>query len=181
MTDRVSDTRLLLRFRAGDDEAFAVLHDRYRPRLSAYAARMLRSATPQDVEDVLQDVFMRAYHALRGDAREIHVRAWLYRVAHNRCLDHLCRRQPPPPAEVLAASRTPTRDPVEETFRREQLRELVGGIDRLPGRQRSAVVMRELDGMSYVEIAASLDATVAAVKSLLARARTELATAAAPA
>jgi RNA polymerase sigma factor (sigma-70 family) len=171
----LTDEQLLARFRAGSDEAFAVLHDRYRPRLAAYVRRMLAARSPGDTEDVLQDVFMRAYRALRGDTREIFVRGWLYRVAHNRCLDQLCRRQPPPPDDVLAASRTPGRDPVEELHRREQLRDLVREIDRLPTRQRSAVVMRELDGMSYVDIAAALDASVAAVKSLLARARVSLA------
>jgi RNA polymerase sigma factor (sigma-70 family) len=171
----LTDEQLLARFRAGSDEAFAVLHDRYRPRLAAYVRRMLPSCPHQDIEDVLQDVFMRSYRALRGDTREIHLRGWLYRVAHNRCLDQLCRRPPPPPADVLAASRTPVCDPVEELQRREQLRDLVRDIDRLPTRQRSAVVMRELDGMSYVDIAAALDASVAAVKSLLTRARTSLA------
>jgi len=64
---------------------------------------------------------------------------------------------------------------VDEACRREQLRDLVRGIDELPTRQRCAVVMREIDGMSYLEIAAALGATVAAVKSLLTRARTDLA------
>ena len=70
---------------------------------------------------MLQDVFVRAFGALRADKREINVRAWLYRVAHNRCIDHL-RRPRPPPAEIFEMSRKPLHDPIEEAQRREDLR-----------------------------------------------------------
>ena len=86
-----SDDQLLALFRAGSDEAFNVLHDRYRQRLFAYVRQMLSAQSRQDAEDVLQDVFVRAFGALRADARPVNVRAWLYRVAHNRCIDHLRR------------------------------------------------------------------------------------------
>src|SRR5919202_3704904 len=99
-----SDEQLLALFRAGDDEAFRVLYDRYRQRLFAYVRQMLSAGSRQDAEDVLQDVFVRAYGALRHDAREMNVRAWLYRVAHNRCVDHL-RRPSPPAADVFEVSR----------------------------------------------------------------------------
>src|ERR671939_1758150 len=101
-----SDEQLLALFRGGNDEAFRVLHDRYRQRLFAYVRQMLSGASRQDAEDVLQDVFVRAYGALRSDARDMNVRAWLYRVAHNRCIDHL-RRPTPPAGEVFEVSRTP--------------------------------------------------------------------------
>jgi RNA polymerase sigma factor (sigma-70 family) len=168
-----SDDQLLAQFRAGHDEAFDVLHDRYRQRLFAYVRQMLSAGTRQDAEDVLQDVFVRAYGALRADAREMNVRAWLYRVAHNRCIDHL-RRPVPPPAEVFEVSRKPLHDPVEEAQRREDLTRLVEDISRLPEQQRSALLMRELDGMSYADLASALDVTVPAVKSLLVRARVGL-------
>ena len=86
-----SDDQLVALFRAGSDEAFRVLHDRYRQRLFAYVRQMLSVHSRQDAEDVLQDVFVRAFGALRGDTRDVCVRAWLYRVAHNRCIDHLRR------------------------------------------------------------------------------------------
>jgi RNA polymerase sigma factor (sigma-70 family) len=165
-----SDEQLLALFRAGSDEAFGVLHDRYRQRLFAYVRQMLAVCSRQDAEDVMQDVFVRAYGALRADAREMNVRAWLYRVAHNRCIDHL-RRPTPAPAEVLDVSRRPLHDPLEEAARREDLARLVADIARLPEQQRSALLMRELDGMSYRDLSAALDATVPAVKSLLVRAR----------
>src|SRR6188472_3510521 len=122
-----SDEQLLALFRAGHDEAFRVLHDRYRQRLFAYVRQMLSAGSRQDAEDVLQDVFVRAYGALRNDAREMNVRAWLYRVAHNRCIDHL-RRPVPPAVELFEVSRKPLHDPVEEAQRREDLARLVEDI-----------------------------------------------------
>src|SRR3954451_25082525 len=168
-----SDDQLLVLFRAGSDEAFSVLHDRYRQRLFAYARQMLSSCSRQDAEDVLQDVFVRAYGALRHDERDVNVRAWLYRVAHNRCVDHL-RRPTPPPADVFQVSRKPLHDPIEEAQRREDLRRLVQDVGRLPDQQRSALLMREIDGMSYADVAVALEVTVPAVKSLLVRARVGL-------
>ena len=165
-----SDEQLLALFRGGHDEAFRVLHDRYRQRLFAYVRQMLSASTRQDAEDVLQDVFVRAYGALRNDNREMNVRAWLYRVAHNRCIDHL-RRPVPPPAEIFEVSRKPLHDPVEEAQRRDDLRQLVHDVGNLPEQQRSALLMREIDGMTYADLADALDVTVPAVKSLLVRAR----------
>src|SRR3954469_15403560 len=168
-----SDEQLLAFFRAGNDEAFRVLHDRYRQRLFAYVRQMLSVASRQDAEDVLQDVFVRAYGALRNDNREMNVRAWLYRVAHNRCIDHL-RRPVPPAAEIFEVSRKPLHDPMEEAQRREDLARLAEDIARAPEPQRSALLMREMDGLSYQDLADALDVTVPAIKSLLVRARVGL-------
>jgi len=165
-----SDDQLLALFRAGSDEAFNVLHDRYRQRLFAYVRQMLSAQSRQDAEDVLQDVFVRAFGALRADERAVNVRAWLYRVAHNRCIDHL-RRPMPAPADIFEMSRTPLHDPIEDAQRREDLQRLVTDVGRLPDQQRSALLMREIDGMSYADLASALDVTVPAVKSLLVRAR----------
>ena len=167
-----SDDQLLAQFRAGNEDAFAVIHDRYRVRLGAYARRML-SGSEADAEDVLQDVFLRAYRALRADERPVSLRAWLYRVAHNRCIDQI-RRPTADAADVLDASRTPGHDPCAVTEQRERLRRLVADLRRLPDQQRSALVMREIDGMSYQELAGALDTTVPAIKSLLVRARVGL-------
>jgi RNA polymerase sigma factor (sigma-70 family) len=168
-----SDEQLVALFRAGSDDAFGILHDRYRQRLFAYVRQMLCGHSRQDAEDVLQDVFVRAFGALRSDDRQINVRAWLYRVAHNRCIDHL-RRPHPPAAEIFEMSRKPLLDPVDEAQRRDDLRRLVTDVGRLPDQQRSALLMREIDGMSYTDLAGALDVTVPAVKSLLVRARVGL-------
>jgi RNA polymerase sigma factor (sigma-70 family) len=164
-----SDDQLLALFRAGNDEAYRVIHDRYRQRLFAYMRQMLAGSRP-DAEDALQDVFLRAYGALRADDRPIALRAWLYRVAHNRCIDQL-RRPAPASADVYDVTRSPLPDPLEEAERREDLRRLVADVRRLPEQQRSALLMRELEGLSYAELAEAHDVSIPAVKSLLVRAR----------
>ena len=171
-----SDEQLVALFRAGSEDAFATIHDRYKQRLFAYCRQML-SSSRQDAEDVLQDVFVRAYQALRNDERELNLRAWLYRVAHNRCIDQL-RRPAPAERDIFEVSRRPLHDPIVEAQRRDDLRKLVQDVGNLPEQQRSALLMREIDGMSYQDLAAALSVTVPAVKSLLVRARVGLAEAA---
>lgn len=168
-----SDDQLVEAFRQGHDAAFQVIHDHYRPRLFAYARQML-GGSPQDAEDAVQDVFLRAYHALRTDARPLTLRAWLYRVAHNRCIDQM-RRPAPTPVEASEDTPSPAVDPLMAAQQREDLRRLVTDIRALPEQQRSALLMREMDGMSYTELGAALGTTVPAVKSLLVRARMGLA------
>jgi RNA polymerase sigma factor (sigma-70 family) len=158
-------------FRAGHDDAFRVIHDRYRQRLFAYTRQMLPHR--QDAEDALQDIFVRAYAGLRANDRELALRAWLYRVAHNRCIDEL-RRPALPPPEVMELLRSPAHDPITEADQRESLRRLIADVRRLPDQQRSALLMRELGGMSYADMAGALGVTVPAVKSLLVRARLAL-------
>src|SRR3954470_5361780 len=167
-----SDDQLVALFRMGYDDAFRAIHDRYRARLFAYTRQML-GASRSDAEVVLQDVFERAYGALRQDDRPVTLRAWLYRVAHNRCIDHL-RRPLPPASEIFEVSRTPLLAPPAETESREELRRLLCDVGRLPGPQRSALLMCELEGLHYTEIADALDLSVPAVKSLLVRARVGL-------
>lgn len=154
-------------FRAGNEEAFRVVHERYQRRLLAYARQMLPG---HDAEDAVQEVFVRAYAALLADDRAISLRAWLYRIAHNRCVDEL-RRAIPIPAEVDATAPASTSDPEVETERREQVARLITDITRLPGQQRSALLMRELEGLTYDELGEALGVSVPAVKSLLVRAR----------
>jgi RNA polymerase sigma factor (sigma-70 family) len=164
-----SDDQLVAAFRAGDDDAFQAIHDRYRQRLFAYTRQMLPGSR-QDAEDALQDVWFRAYAALRADERPVTLRAWLYRVAHNRCIDQL-RRPVPVHSDVFDVTRKPLQDPLEEAAQREDLRRLVSDVRRLPEAQRSALLMRELEGLTYEELAAALDTTIPAIKSLLVRAR----------
>ncbi len=101
------------------------------------------------------------------------LRAWLYRVAHNRCIDHL-RRPVPAPAEIFDMSRGPLADPIAQAERRDDLRRLVHDVRELPEQQRSALLMREMEGLSYADLASALDVSVPAVKSLLVRARVSL-------
>jgi RNA polymerase sigma factor (sigma-70 family) len=168
-----SDEQLVALFRQGNEDAFRVIHDRYRQRLSAYARQML-GGSATDADDAMQDVFLRAYAALRADDRPLTLRAWLYRVAHNRCIDQLRRPASQPTDELLEGTRAltaTTGDPIVAAERREALRRLVVDVQALPEQQRSALLMREMEGLTYVELAAALDVTVPAVKSLLVRAR----------
>jgi RNA polymerase sigma factor (sigma-70 family) len=167
-----SDDQLVALFRGGNEEAFRTIHDRYRARLLAYACQML-SGSRQDAEDVLQDVFVRAYASLRGDGRSVALRPWLYRVAHNRCVDQL--RRPAPAVAELTETAPGGVDPCAETEAREDLRRIVVDVKRLPEQQRSALLMREMNGLAYADIADALDVTTPAVKSLLVRARMGLA------
>ena len=169
-----SDEQLLALFRSGREDAFRAIHDRYHERLLAYVRHMLRGSS--EAEDVVQDVFMRAYGALRSGEREIAVRPWLYRVAHNRCIDYVRRAPAPPlqPDELIPGGT----DPVVVAERREDLRRLVADLHNLPEQQRSALIIRELEGLSYEELGTALGVTVPAVKSLLVRARSGLAEAA---
>jgi RNA polymerase sigma factor (sigma-70 family) len=169
-----SDDQLVALFRAGSDDAFRAIHDRYRVRLLAYASQML-GGSRADAEDALQDVFVRAHQALRSTRQPILLRAWLYRIAHNRCVDQL-RRPAPIPSEImpgaqLALSRGARHDPPAEAERSEDLRRLVADVHALPEQQRSALLMRELQGLSYEELGCALGISVAGVKSLLLRAR----------
>jgi RNA polymerase sigma factor (sigma-70 family) len=173
-----SDEQLVAMFRAGSDEAFRAIHDRYRARLLAYTRQMLRGAAG-DPADALLDTFMRAYRSLRANDRPVLLRAWLYRIAHNRCIDEL-RRPCPLPSE-LAADAEPafgapsaTREPPAVAERSAALARLVADVRTLPTQQRSALLMRELQGLTYEELASALSVSVPAVKSLLLRARTGL-------
>ncbi|HEY2005486.1 MAG TPA: sigma-70 family RNA polymerase sigma factor [Solirubrobacteraceae bacterium] len=168
-----TDDQLVSVFRAGNDEAFRVIHDRYRARMLAYARQML-SSSGKDPEDAVQEIFMRAYHGLRATDRQLALRAWLYRIAHNRCIDDLRRPQP----LAIDADQPPSgglQDPVAKVEQRDALRRLIADVQQLPGQQRSALLMRELSGMSYSEVSDALGVTVPAVKSLLVRARVGLA------
>ena len=171
-----SDEQLVELFRAGHEDAFRAIHDRYRVRLFAYARQMLPGAR-QDAEEVLQDVFVKAYSGLRASDREFALRAWLYRVAHNRCIDQLRRQVPVATAAVEGLCESTLYDPIVAAEQRETLRRLIVDVQRLPEQQRSALLLRELSGMSYAELSAALSLSVPAVKSLLVRARVSLAAA----
>jgi RNA polymerase sigma factor (sigma-70 family) len=163
-----SDDQLVAMFRGGSEEAFGVIHDRYRQRLFAYTRQMLPGSS-QDAEDALQDVFVKAYSGLRANDRKLALRAWLYRVAHNRCIDQL--RRPSPVVALVEPPSPPSVDPALIAEQRETLKALIVDVQRLPEQQRSALLMRELSGMSYCDLAEAIGVSVPAVKSLLVRAR----------
>lgn len=167
------DEKLIAMARAGNPSAFETIVDRYQGRLLGFCRQMLGST--EDAEDVLQEVFVNAYRAMLADEREINLRPWLYRIARNRCLNHL--RKPTADAQesmdmVPAVEASST---AERVHNREEFRQILSDVNKLPETQRSALLLREMDALSYEEIAAAMETTVPSVKSLLVRARISLA------
>jgi RNA polymerase sigma factor (sigma-70 family) len=170
----LTDDELVARFRAGDDGAFTAIHDRFRSPLLAFAQRMLRG-TGHDAEDVVQDAFIRAYRGLRATDRPMVLRPWLYMIVRNRGLDALRAPQRTDCFDDQAAlAAVPATDPAQRVAERDEIRQLVAEIGRLPERQRIALVLREFDGRTHAETARALRTTVPATKSLIIRARSNL-------
>jgi RNA polymerase sigma factor (sigma-70 family) len=171
-----SDERLIAMIRRGQHAAFETLVGRYQSRLLAFCRHMLGSK--EDAEDVLQEVFAAAFNAILADEREINVRPWLYRIARNRSLNHLRK------ASAIGVDSMDVHyaengiSTADKAMRRESFRQLIGDVQQLPETQRSALLLREIDALSYEQIAEAMDTTVPAVKSLLVRARVSLAEAA---
>jgi RNA polymerase sigma factor (sigma-70 family) len=171
-----SDERLVALIRDGDDGAFEALVQRYYARLLAFCRHMLGSRA--GAEDVLQEVFLASLRAIRADDRPINPRPWLYRIARNRCLYHLRRSQPPGQDSVDEFERNDATTTADTVHKREGFRHLVAHVQELPETQRTALLLREIDALTYEQIAEAMDTTVPSVKSLLVRARVALADAA---
>ncbi len=164
------------RAKAGDQAAFAELFTRYERRIYSFVYRMMGNA--DDAFDLTQETFLKAYRALPKTDEELHVSAWLHRIASNACLDVLRRRQLIRwvPWELVKHDRPSRRreDDPEGTLLGEQAR---GGVRRalaaMSPRSRQALVLRECAGLSCEEIGAIMGASRQAVKSLLFRGREE--------
>src|ERR1700678_883086 len=171
-----SDERLVTLVRKGNQSAFEVLIGRYDTRLLAFCRHMLGSR--EDAEDVLQEVLSAAFNALLADDRPVNVRPWLFRIARNRSLNHMRKASTIGVDSMdihLSDFGATTADKVHE---REEFKLLVGDIHELPETQKTALVLREMDALSYEQIAEVMETTVPSVKSLLVRARVGLAEAA---
>jgi RNA polymerase sigma factor (sigma-70 family) len=166
----LSDERLARLAAKGDRAAFGVVFDRYHRELYRYCYSLLRD--PDDSSDALQSAMVRALNALEGETREIALRPWLYRIAHNESMT-LIRRRPPAgtPAELHPAA---AQDVEASAEARAAIGQLLDDIRSLPERQRGALVMRELGGLEYSEIAAALDTSPAAAKQVIYEARRAL-------
>jgi RNA polymerase sigma factor (sigma-70 family) len=161
-----SDERLVDLVRAGNELAFEAIVARYHRGLLRYVGRLLADGR---ADDVVQQAFVNSHRAMLRDDSELNLRPWLYRIAHNLALNALRDRGPrlePLPEDVDGVER-----PDEALERRQGLREVLAAVKSLPERQRSALVLRELEGRSYDEIAVELGVTGGAVRQLLSRAR----------
>ena len=167
------DEKLVALVRRGHNGAFEALVQRYQARLLAFCRHMLGSQ--EDAEDVLQEVFAASYNALLADDRPINARPWLYRIARNRCLNHLRKPRAAGQDSMDIFERDGGTTTAETVHRREEFRQIVADVQELPETQRTALLLREIDALSYDQIAEAMDTTVPSVKSLLVRARVSLA------
>jgi RNA polymerase sigma factor (sigma-70 family) len=146
------------------------LANELRPELHRYCARLMGSVI--DGEDVVQDTFTRAFVALDELEEDAPMRAWLFRIAHNRAVE-LFRSRAVRAAELIEAAQEvadpESPDPVEMMMRREAVETAVSRFAELPTTQRSVVILKDVLDQSLEEIAAMLDLTVNAVKAHLAR------------
>ncbi len=162
------DRRLVALVRGGYETAFEEIVRRYDGPLRGYAAAIVGARC----EDVTQDAFSKALLALRRSDAEIELRPWLFRIVRNTALNDL--RDSPPSPEALAETIAGGRSPAEEAERREELADLIRRLRSLPEPQRTAIVMRELEGLSHEEIAAALGVSGGAARQAIHRARRAL-------
>jgi RNA polymerase sigma factor (sigma-70 family) len=164
-----SDERLVDLVRAGNDRAFEAIVLRYHRQLLRHCRRLLPAGR---AEDAVQQALLRALEAMRADQRELQLGPWLHRIAHNTAIDSLRRLDSHwEELDERMDGVEPTHAAVE---RRARFDSVVSSMGDLPERQRRALVLRELEGRSYEEIAATLGVTGAGVRQLLNRARNSM-------
>ena len=152
----------------GSDDAFATLYRRHHQPVYRYCLTLVRQEA--DARDALQSTMLAALSSLRARPIEGAFKPWLFRIAHNQSISIIRARGREAPAEAPPATAVVNDDP--ET--REQLRTLMSDLAALPDRQRGAIVMRELSGLSYTAIAAAMGTSEAGGKQLVYEARSAL-------
>ena len=163
------DDLVVARARRGDHDAFAGVVGHYDHRLRALAFRLLGDRDRMD--DVLQEVYVKAFRSLprfRGDAA---LGTWLYRITYNACLDDLRRRPEPAGAEYDDTLADPTAGPAELAVQRQ---DLAAALDGLPPDQRTAVLLVDAYGLDYTGAAEVLGVRAGTIGSRLSRARSVL-------
>ena len=175
-TDIREERRLIAAAQTGDERAFQSLVEPRRRALEVHCYRMLGSL--HDAEEIVQETLLRAWRKLGDFERRASIETWLYRIATNACLDELERRprRPAPvdpyPDELLASTASPIVDPVARYAMHEGVElAFLTAIQRLPGRQRAVLILRDVLGWSASETADLLETTVAAANSALQRSR----------
>jgi len=179
IAEEEGDQQLVARVQKGDKRAFEVLVLKYQHRIYSLVSRFVRD--PDEVQDVVQEAFIKAYRALgafRGDSAFY---TWLYRIAINTAKNHLVSRARRPPgadieiedAEYLesASSLRDIADPESELIREQLHRAVDAAIAHLPEDLRTALTLREFEGLSYEEIAEVMRCPVGTVRSRIFRAR----------
>lgn len=184
MSERDIDRQLVARAQRGDKQAFSLLVEKYQRKLARLLSRFIRD--PAEVEDVTQEAFVKAYRALpafRGDSAFY---TWLYRIGINTAKNYLMAmgRRAPTSTEVDADEAEgfeegePLRDinTPESVLLSKEIAETVNStIEKLPEELRKAIQMREIEGMSYEDIAQAMDCPIGTVRSRIFRAREAIA------
>ena len=179
--ERGDDSVLVERAKGGNQEAFGALVRLHQDRAFAVAYRLVRQR--EDALDIAQEAFVRAYQSLAGFKGEARFSTWLHRIVVNLALDHL-RRQPHHEAGEYKDARAleeaahqvvaPTANP-EQAAEATEMRGLIQrGLAALPAEQRTALVLREIEGLSYKEIAQAMRCSIGTVMSRLHYARRKM-------
>jgi RNA polymerase sigma-70 factor (ECF subfamily) len=174
-----SDSELVAMAKAGDRDAFGVLVERHEDKIYGLCLRML--GNPEDAEDVMQEVFIKAFQALPGFREEARFSTWLYRIAHNACLMRIRKKKlvtvsldRPLDVEEGHIERDVTdwsTDPRTDLMSEELSATLARHINELSPDNRIVFVLRDIHGLSTDDTASVLGLSVPAVKSRLHRAR----------
>lgn len=181
--DKVTDQALVERVQQGDKQAFNVLVLKYQQKVANVLIRYIRD--PDEVLDVTQEAFIKAYRALpnfRGDSAFY---TWLYRIAVNTAKNYLTARKRRPPQDDIEATTAEQLDmggqlkeqatPEQLAMQDDLLHSLTTALDDLPADLRTALTLRELEGLSYAEIADVMDCPIGTVRSRIFRARETIA------
>ncbi|MFN7753702.1 MAG: RNA polymerase sigma factor RpoE [Pseudomonadota bacterium] len=183
MSDREVDQQLVERAQRGDKLAFELLVSKYERKLQRLLSRLVRD--PAEVEDVAQEAFIKAYRALptfRGDSAFY---TWLYRIGINTAKNHLAAQGRKVPAlsdlpgeegdEDGGALGRDANTPEDELMSRQVAETVNAAMQALPEELRSAIMLREIEGMSYEDIAAMMNCPIGTVRSRIFRAREAIA------
>jgi len=168
------DITLILRFKEGDLSAFEEIVRKNEDRIFNLCCYMLRDT--QDAQDAAQDTFIKTYQGLKDFRPEATLSTWVYRIAINTCLDHKKKSR----HELLHGEtadeelQSSELSPEDKYNSRKTAEAIQTALQQLPEKLRSAIVLREIEGLSYEEIALVLDISVGTVKSRISRAREEL-------
>ena len=179
MTERQADQALVVRAQRGEPGAFDLLVRKYQHKVIKLIGRYVRDRS--EVQDVAQEAFIRAYRALGGFRGDSAFYTWLYRIAVNTAknyLESLGRRPPGSDVEIDGAEQLSTGEPLRESATPERLlltdeiaNTIRQALEALPEDLRTAITLRELEGLSYEEIAEAMDCPIGTVRSRIFRAR----------
>jgi RNA polymerase sigma-70 factor (ECF subfamily) len=179
LDERSVDAEIVARVQRGDKAAFDLLVLKYQHKVAKLVSRYLRDSA--EVQDVTQEAFIKAYRALAGFRGDSAFYTWLYRIAINTAKNFLVSQGRRPPssdvdvdtAEVLesAGELREVATPERNLLRDEIAERVQSAIDGLPEDLRAAILMREIDGLSYEDIAQAMDCPIGTVRSRIFRAR----------